>query len=372
MVEFATQVKRRRGTTAENDAFTGAEGEITVDLEKHELRLHDGQTQGGFVIGAGGSGSGRNIGDIFYTKRTDTGLAGAVECNGGTYNTEDYEGEGSIGELLEGGLLDYISLTDYATAISTKGWCDKIGWDGGTTVRVPTLTPHIIQTNNIAVVGNGMTVGFTNGTSNAGLYCATSTTNVQIGKNMYGQPVGYSAGGTNITELASFGITTDGTKSGIIADTSDTAQLRVMFQLFNGTTDEAVATVGTVVSDVSGLKDMSNITATGKETVVGWGIPDYSAGVVVASDIADFTERTYTAPADGVVAVYLVAFNGQDAYIKINDVTVERVVGYGNGAWVNITGLYPVKKGSVIKFKDGYAQVSLIGSKGVTFYPFTK
>lgn len=51
---FATQVKRRRGTTAENDAFTGAEGEIVVDTEKHELRVHDGVTQGGFIIGSGG------------------------------------------------------------------------------------------------------------------------------------------------------------------------------------------------------------------------------------------------------------------------------------------------------------------------------
>lgn len=50
MVLIATQVKRRRGTTAENDAFTGAEGEITVDTEKHELRVHDGETQGGFTI----------------------------------------------------------------------------------------------------------------------------------------------------------------------------------------------------------------------------------------------------------------------------------------------------------------------------------
>lgn len=47
MVLVATQVKRRRGTTAENDAFTGAEGEITVDLTKKTLRVHDGSTQGG-------------------------------------------------------------------------------------------------------------------------------------------------------------------------------------------------------------------------------------------------------------------------------------------------------------------------------------
>ncbi len=50
MVLVATQVKRRRGTTAENNAFTGAEGEIVVDTERHELRVHDGVTQGGFTI----------------------------------------------------------------------------------------------------------------------------------------------------------------------------------------------------------------------------------------------------------------------------------------------------------------------------------
>lgn len=50
MVLIATQVKWRRGTTAENDAFTGAEGEIVVDTETHQLRTHDGNTKGGFII----------------------------------------------------------------------------------------------------------------------------------------------------------------------------------------------------------------------------------------------------------------------------------------------------------------------------------
>ena len=50
MVAFATQVKRRRGTTAQNDEFTGAEGEIVVDTQKHTLRVHDGETQGGFEM----------------------------------------------------------------------------------------------------------------------------------------------------------------------------------------------------------------------------------------------------------------------------------------------------------------------------------
>lgn len=67
MTLFATQVKRRRGTTAENDAFTGAEGEITVDLTTHELRVHDGSTVGGHIL---------------YTKSdVDTALAGKTNTD---------------------------------------------------------------------------------------------------------------------------------------------------------------------------------------------------------------------------------------------------------------------------------------------------
>ena len=47
---MSTQVQFRRGTTAENDAFTGAIGEITVDTTLNELRVHDGSTAGGFLI----------------------------------------------------------------------------------------------------------------------------------------------------------------------------------------------------------------------------------------------------------------------------------------------------------------------------------
>lgn len=41
----------RRGTKAENDAFTGAEAELSVDTTSMELRLHDGKTAGGKVVG---------------------------------------------------------------------------------------------------------------------------------------------------------------------------------------------------------------------------------------------------------------------------------------------------------------------------------
>lgn len=48
---MATQTQFRRGTAAQNDSFTGAIGEITIDTTNKQLRLHDGATAGGEVIG---------------------------------------------------------------------------------------------------------------------------------------------------------------------------------------------------------------------------------------------------------------------------------------------------------------------------------
>jgi len=45
-----TVVQFRRGTTAQNDAFTGAAGEISVDTDLLVLRVHDGSTQGGHAL----------------------------------------------------------------------------------------------------------------------------------------------------------------------------------------------------------------------------------------------------------------------------------------------------------------------------------
>lgn len=54
---MATQVQFRRGNTADNDGFTGANGELTIDTERNEARVHDGATAGGFPIGGTPTGT---------------------------------------------------------------------------------------------------------------------------------------------------------------------------------------------------------------------------------------------------------------------------------------------------------------------------
>ena len=47
---MATAVQFRRGTTTQNNAFTGALGEISVDTTLDTIRVHDASLQGGFEI----------------------------------------------------------------------------------------------------------------------------------------------------------------------------------------------------------------------------------------------------------------------------------------------------------------------------------
>jgi len=47
---MSRQIQIRRGTTAEHAAFTGAEGEVTMDTDAKTLRVHDGETAGGFPL----------------------------------------------------------------------------------------------------------------------------------------------------------------------------------------------------------------------------------------------------------------------------------------------------------------------------------
>ena len=52
---MATALQLRRGTTVQNNAFTGAAGELSYDTATEGLIVHDGSTAGGFEIMPSGS-----------------------------------------------------------------------------------------------------------------------------------------------------------------------------------------------------------------------------------------------------------------------------------------------------------------------------
>ena len=195
-----------------------------------------------------------NPGDIFFTIRTDS-LPGAVDANGGEYAIEDYSGEKAVGKLLESGALPYVSKTEFANLVSENGYCEKFGWNGAsdTTFLVPNVRTWSTK-NIIPVAGNGMAVGLTDGTTTGYLGTATANNITTVNKSTNppdnGDTVGAGMGITN----KFMGISTDSTKSGIIADASTRSTLRVMIQLVTAVTDEALENYSSLKSDVTILK----------------------------------------------------------------------------------------------------------------------
>lgn len=296
----------------------------------------------------------RNIGDIFFTARTDTEINGAVECNGGTYSTADFEGKQNVGNLLASGSLPYVSLSEYESLVSANGSCRAFGWDGGDSFRVPTIPALLLIKEQSAVVGNGMTLGLTNGTTNMG-----SQTTAQNGigfqpvVDIYGNNLSSTPqGGTIGTGI--IGVTADPTKSGIVANL-DVIEYRAMVQLASGATDQAVITATSALQQItnkanSDLSNVASVASSFKEQSVGWGMPDYGAGVQV--------NLPYTAPTDGFIYAYC-AGNNAYYYLEVNGVRMVTISTQGTQQ----ATLIPISKGDVLTKNQSS------GNNSQYFYP---
>jgi len=200
-------------------------------------------------------GGARNIGDVFYTSRKDNALNGAVECNGNTYQTTDFDGGQSIGQLLALNKVPYVSLATYATLLATQGSCGVFGWDGvGTTAfRVPCLEDIFIETGTAAQVGDYLapalpeiTGSLTNVSSSrlGGIVATGAFTATYKGQT--------SASGNDVKENV-YDISFSAHNSNNTYDTGNTVQpntvrYRAMIQLAVSTTDEALETCTSVLA----------------------------------------------------------------------------------------------------------------------------
>lgn len=274
-----------------------------------------------------GVNSGLNVGDIFYTMRNDNELNGAVECNGATYNTTDFTGAESIGNLLATGKLPYLSLADYATALATDGSVGVFGWDGTgtTTFRVPSLNDIFVETGKAAQLGDFIPAGAPNIT---GKFSVTNAASGPKGNINATDGCVYADGTTSgaYSAFAGDGNSSSGPKvahidasrSSSVYGNSNTVQpkavrYRAMVQLAIGTADEALETCTGVLADVAALKydyvvDFQAPTSTNNYTWYrkyksGW----VEQGGVVASNLG--TSGTISLPVEMADANYTVTSN---------------------------------------------------------------
>ena len=94
-------------------------------------------------IGGGTSNSSHNIGDIFYTTRTDNSLNGAVECNGSQYNFSDFDS--NLQALFDEGKLPYVSIGKFDSMVTNQGGCDSFGYGTNDEITLYPLEPYQVD-----------------------------------------------------------------------------------------------------------------------------------------------------------------------------------------------------------------------------------
>lgn len=304
--------------------------------------------------------TGRNVGDVFFTMRTDSGLNGAVMCDGTQYNTTDFTGAQAIGALLQAGKVPYVSLAQHASLLSTNGSVGVFGWDGvGTTAfRVPSLNDIFIETGTATQIGDYIKPGIPNITA----IIKTSGTN-QSGSGA----VTYTRESTGAPGWDGYGAANgkwelDASSASSVYGASNTVQpktvrYRAMVQLTVAATDEALETCTSVLADVAGLKDGNNFTATGKKNIADLLTPDYTTGTDISASV---TGTGYTAPKDGVIYYFTMPATNSV------DVTV-------NGAYImrknSTSGNYSIS-GTVVVKKNDLFWMGRVDGGSVYFYPF--
>ena len=208
-------------------------------------------------------------------------------------------------------LLKIYNGTETKAGVSVKLWTDESATDydfrintAEETFRLPI---KVKLASGKAVVGNGMTVGLTDGVNFAGLRAGVinmSVTYLCGQRDQYGSLVGDTNSSGGGLDAKTIGITTDPTKSGI--ETSD-SDLYLYFYVGETVQNANLINAGRIEEKIA------NIIPDNSELIASYGIPDYTGHILVSS-------LPFTAPVAGVI--YVIAGAGSYTYcsFKINGI----------------------------------------------------
>ena len=212
-----------------------------------------------------------NIGDIFYSLRTENIMNGAVVCDGSEYNIADFSlGNISLKSLLDDDKIPYVSISNFDATVLANGSCRCFGYDGEDTFKVPKLNDVFIEAgvaaNNSEFIEAGLPnitgtadAENTDGGNGAGGGYYPNKTGAFYSYNITNKTARYANYNSSNTDNAfSFGF--DASRSSSIYGNSNTVQpnavkYRAFIQLANATSESALQTVSSVVNDVTTLQE---------------------------------------------------------------------------------------------------------------------
>tara|TARA_R110002153_G_scaffold137103_1_gene287145 strand:+ start:1852 stop:5088 length:3237 start_codon:yes stop_codon:yes gene_type:complete len=182
---MAVEVKLRRGTANQHSTFTGAIGEVTVDITNDTLRIHDGVLTGGHRLAkyTDISGAGANTGmDLALSTPTDGDLANNAAYQNFTTNTKVTDAIDILNQVIDNVRNDTFVKSVTFTADTTSGGAGitvtltttvdgtvnqyEIDWGDGSanTVTSDSTPSHTYSTNS----GSPFTVALTARNSSGG------------------------------------------------------------------------------------------------------------------------------------------------------------------------------------------------------------
>jgi Major tropism determinant N-terminal domain len=312
---MATQVQFRRGTTTQNNAFTGAAGEITYDTDAKTLRLHDGTTAGGGAT-------------VLTTGATQTVL-------NKTFSTGSYW-QGNSVALAYGGTGASLTATPGAVPYSTaSGMAFSLaGTAGQFLISGGTGSPTWVS-------GSALTVGTaTTATS------ATNITGGSAGQLMIQQD-------TNVTTFITAGAAGTFLRSQGAGYAPSWATADVQY-------GNTIVALGGNVSGITGLSNIG-ISGTTTSTTPGTGALTVAGGVGVGGNVYVLGNVVMS----GNAYNYLTLPVGNTAQrpsapslgmVRYNT-TISSFEGYASGAWSSLGG---------VKSVDGFTYILAETSAGAS------
>lgn len=257
------------------------------------------------------------------------------------YGTNIYLGV--VEALVENGFVStyfetqgqsYRTATVYRNSqYDQTGIIDDYHWCIDTVNETFRLPIKVNLASGKAVVGNGMSLGLTNGSVNVGISASNWTENGQMfTKNAYGKPVSGTMVNSERTEGV-IGVTTDPAKSGI--ETSDSG-LHLYFYVGETVQNANLINAGRIEEKVASLiPDNSSL-------IASYGMPSnkYINLTLGASN------SSYTAPANGWFFINLAG--GSSQYARFQNSENGMAYQYGNNNTNTCSGCIEVKKGDVI------------------------
>ena len=185
---MSTQVQFRRGTAAENNAFTGALAEVTVNTTDSTLRVHDGVTVGGAtIVGLTATQTLTNktlTNPVLTTPNIGVATGTSFSATGAINTATTVSATGNI----TGGNVSTAGIITATGNITTSGFF--VGSFSGTNASFANVTLGNIINVNAAGVGN---IGNTTGGFNTIFAKSTSAQYADVAE-LYTSDAEYSPG----------------------------------------------------------------------------------------------------------------------------------------------------------------------------------